>query len=329
MSGWATPVLYVLAFVAVVAIVQALAAVLFSSRDRRTRVNRRLTMLESGMKPADVYAELVRRPITPNVADPRLQRLIDRFWVQVAQAGVSVSPSQLVLFVAGGGALLWLASLLILRSQPNFILNSVVSLIGAALVAIAVCLVWINGRRNARLRKLEEQLPLALDIITRAVRAGHPVVSAVQLASNEMGDPIGTEFGLIVDETTYGFEFKDALANFAKRTGSPDAHFFAVSVSIQSETGGNLAEILEGLAAVVRGRQTLALRVKALSSEGRMSAVILSALPLLTIGGIFLTAPQFYTTKFGDPIFWPVATAVGVLYLAGWLMIHRIINFKY
>ena len=329
MPGWATPLLYVMAFVAVVAIVQAVAALLFSSRDRRTRVNRRLTMLESGMKPADVYAELVRRPITPNMADPRLQRVVDRFWVQVGQAGVSVSPSQLVLFVAGGGALLWLASLLLLRSQPNFILNSVVSLIGAALVAIAVCLVWINGRRNARLKKLEEQLPLALDIITRAIRAGHPVVSAVQLASNEMGDPIGTEFGLIVDETTYGFEFKDALANFAKRTGSPDAHFFAVSVSIQSETGGNLAEILEGLAAVVRGRQTLALRVKALSSEGRMSAVILSALPLLTIGGIFLTAPQFYTSKFGDPIFWPVATVVGVLYLAGWLMIHRIINFKY
>ena len=144
-----------------------------------------------------------------------------------------------------------------------------------------------------------------------------------------MGDPIGSEFGLIVDETTYGFEFREALVNFARRTGSPDAHFFAVSIGVQSETGGNLAEILEGLAVVIRGRMMLAKRVRALSSEGRASALLLSALPIFLIAFILTTQPSYYSSKTSDPIFWPVAGGVFVTYLVGLLMIRRIINFKY
>jgi tight adherence protein B len=172
-------------------------------------------------------------------------------------------------------------------------------------------------------------MPLALDVINRALRAGHPVVSAVRLAADEMGDPIGSEFGLIVDETTYGFEFRDALMNFARRSGSADANFFAVSVSIQSETGGNLAEILDGLATVIRSRSSLAKRVKALSSEGRASAALLSVLPVLLITVMMLTNPAYYTTKFSDPIFWPTVGGVFTTYMIGLLMIHRLINFKY
>jgi tight adherence protein B len=144
-----------------------------------------------------------------------------------------------------------------------------------------------------------------------------------------MGDPIGSEFGLIVDETTYGLEFREALMNFARRTGSPDAYFFAVSVSVQSTTGGNLAEILAGLASVIRGRSTLSKRVKALSSEGRASAMLLSVLPVFLIGFLMLTNSEFYTTKFSDPIFWPTVIIVSIVYLLGLVLIRRIINFKY
>ena len=144
-----------------------------------------------------------------------------------------------------------------------------------------------------------------------------------------MGDPIGSEFGLIVDETTYGYEFREALANFARRTASPDAHFFAVSIGVQAETGGNLAEILEGLASVIRGRTMLGKRVRALSSEGRASALLLSALPVLLVAFMLLTQPTYYTSKFSDPIFWPVAGGVFASYLVGLLIIRRIINFKY
>lgn len=325
-----TPLIYVVAFVAVVLIVQGVAGVVLSG-DRQRRVNRRLTMLDSGMKPKDVYEALVRAPKPPNIGGERLADLNERAFAYIRQAGLGVTPLRLFLFWTGATAALWVLGLVFLQNSQggDILTNGAVSLFGAASLAFLAIWAWVGSQRSSRLRKLEQQLPLALDIVNRAIRAGHPVVSAVQLAATELGDPIGSEFGLIVDETTYGMEFKDALTNFAKRTGSSDAHFFAVSVGIQSQTGGNLGEILEGLAAVIRGRSSLDLKVKALASEGRMSAYILSALPALLVGFFALVEPKFYTDKFSDPVFWPVVMGVLVLYLIGWLMIQRIVNFKY
>jgi tight adherence protein B len=321
------PLIYVLAFVAVVLLVQIIFGLLFSSRDRSRRLNRRLAMLESGMKHDDVYAALIRD--TPASSADTLG-IHYRVWTYCRQAGLSVSPLRVLMTVAAIAGILWLISLVLLGSHSGsgLVVNSLVSLLGSCALSVLGAWVWLSRRHNARLKVFEEQMPLAIDIVIRAIRAGHPVISAVQLAANEMGDPIGTEFGLIVDETSYGLEFKDALTNCARRTGSPDAHFFAVSVGIQSETGGNLAEILAGLATVIRGRSTLAKRVKALASEGRASAYVLSALPPFLISFIALTQPSFYTNKFSDPAFWPTVGIVFVVYLLGWVMIHRIINFK-
>jgi tight adherence protein B len=332
MSALLTPMIYVLAFVAVVLLVQAMSGLLFSSRDRSQRVNRRLTMLDGGMSREDVYANLIRKARAPNRSGARLSELYDRVETYCRQAGLTISPVRLLAIVAIGAGALWLLGLSFSGSRADGasrIADGGLSLIGAICLSAIGAWLWIRRLRNLRLKQLEQQLPLALDIVSRAVRAGHPVISAVQLTSEELGDPIGSEFGLIVDETTYGAEFKEALANFARRTGSPDAHFFAVSVAIQSETGGNLVEILEGLSNVMRGRTTLTQRVKSLSSEGRATAMLLSILPVLMIAFQTLIHPTVYSSKFSDPIFWPVVGVTGVLYLIGWLIIQRIINFKY
>jgi tight adherence protein B len=323
--------LLVLIFSAVVLAVEATARLLFSFGDQNKRVNRRLTMLASGMQHAEVYSALVRRPALPFDSDPALVRLYERFALFCRQAGLQMSPLRLLGFLLAIALGMWVATLFTVRAGDflGVALNSTLTFIASAVITGLGAWVWLGRQRSKRLRALEDQLPSALDIINRALRAGHPVVSAVQLASDEMGDPIGSEFGLIVDETTYGFEFKEALANFARRTGSPDAKFFAVSVGVQSETGGNLAEVLEGLAAVMRGRATLSKRVKALSSEGRISALILTALPVFLVAFMMLIAPTFYTSKFADPIFWPSVGGILVLYLIGWLIIHRIINFRF
>lgn len=331
MPSFLAPLVYVLAFVAVVLAIQALAGLVFTAGDQTRAVNRRLTMLDSGMKPDEVYATLVRRPANFNIANQRLSGLYDRIASRVRQSGVDTTPRRLMMIAGGGAAALWLVALafLSINKGGGLLLNGAASLLGACVLSTLGVWIWIDGRRTARLKQIEEQLPLALDIVNRAIRAGHPVISAVQLAATEMGDPIGSEFGLIVDETTYGLEFKDALVSFARRTGSPDGHFFAVAVGIQSETGGNLAEILEGLAAVIRGRGTLGKRVKALASEGKASAAILSALPIFLVGSMFLLQPRFYTDKFHDPVFWPVVTIVVIVYIVGQIMINRIINIKY
>ena len=321
--------IYAAIFLAVILAVQAGTQFIFESGDRKHRTNRRLAMLASGMTPHEVYSALVRR--VARQGDRGVMYYYDQLCVRCRQAGIELNPFHILFWVSGAAALLWLLSLSLMRaaSFSGLVTNGIVTLIASVLICGMSAWLWINRRYAKRMRLLEEQMPLALDVVNRALRAGHPVVSAVQLAGNEMGDPIGSEFGLIVDETTYGSEFREALTNFARRTGSQDAHFFAVSVGIQSDTGGNLAEILEGLATVIRGRVTLAKRVKALSSEGRASALVLSVLPILLISFTMMIHPEMYTSHFSDPIFWPAAGGIGVLYLIGWMIIHRIVNFKY
>lgn len=331
MNQIVVPLILVLAFLGVVAMVQALAGAMFADRDRKQRVNRRLTMLGSGMENRQVYEALVRRPATFKVNSQWAMNFIEKANNIVSQSGVGLSLIQLTGIVAAVSVLLWALSTLVLRQAGSAIgpTELLVSLYGSAQTTTLAAYIFVTGRRNKRRRDLEAQLPLALDIVIRALKAGHPVISAVNLVTEEMGDPVGSEFGLIVDETTYGAEFREALTSFARRTGSEDAHFFAVSVGIQSDTGGNLAEILANLASVMRARQTLSKRIKALASEGRMSAMILSGLPIFLIGLIGLTQPTFYTAKFEDPIFWPTVASIVSLYVSGLFMMHRITNFKY
>ncbi len=288
-------------------------------------------MLASGLEHSQVYASLVRQPLEMAGRNAILLRFYDQFALFCRQAGLEGSPMRYLSWVALATAVLCLVSFMLLRSGTfsGFVLNALIAIPASGIICSLIFWMWVSRKRAKRLKQIEEQMPLALDVVNRAIRAGHPVVSAVRLAGNEMGDPIGSEFGLIVDETTYGFEFREALMNFARRTGSSDAHFFAVSIGVQSETGGNLAEILEGLSAVIRSRFMLGKRVRALSSEGRASALLLSALPGLMIGFMLLTRPEYYTSKFSDPIFWPITIGVFVLYLVGLILIRRIINFKY
>ena len=325
------PLIYVLAFVAVVIAVQVVASLVFKAGDKARHVNRRLTMIDAGVSPEEIYSTLVRKSLAPKTGNARFIQWHDAADAYLRQGGLSIEPMQLLAITGGIAGALWLVGLSLASSAGGmgFLVNGAISMVGACLLAISGVWMWVRHQRIQRIKKVEEQLPLALDIVNRAVRAGHPVISAVQLAAQEMADPVGTEFGLIVDETTYGVEFKEALTNFARRTGSDDAHFFAVSVSIQSETGGNLVEILQGLANVMRGRQTLGKRVKALASEGRASAVVLSVLPVLMIGFMLMIHPTVYSDKFSDPIFWPVVIITGLVYMAGWMMVRRIVNFKY
>lgn len=331
MSGILLPLTFVLAFVGAALLVQSVATLLFANRERSQRVNRRMTMLDSGMDRRDVLEALVKRSVAPGFKDARLVRAYDRAVIFLNQAGISLSPLHIAAGVVCSAAALALLAAATLRGTGAAVgpVEFVMSVVGALGLTTSIAWVWVNGARAKRLKKLEEQLPLALDIVVRALRAGHPVVAAVQLVTEELPDPVGTEFGVIVDETNYGVEFGEALRNFARRTGSEDAHFFAVSVGIQSETGGNLAEILGNLAAVIRSRLMLARRVKSLSSEGRMSALILSALPILLISFLLVFQPTFYTSKFSNPVFWPIAGGIAALYLFGVWMMRQMIDIKY
>jgi tight adherence protein B len=325
------PLIFVLAFLAVAILAQGVAGGVMASRARTQRVNRRMTLLASGMDHKEVYETLVRQRAAPDIRSASVLNLYKLASRRLSQAGFNLSPISMLSIWLTSAVVLWLAAILFLKTTGSSVglPEMFMSLVGSLMLTAMAVFTVVSIRRTRRLKIFEDQLPLALDIVVRSLRAGHPVVSALQLVTSEMGDPIGSEFGLIVDETTYGFELREALANLARRTGSQDAHFFAVSVAIQAETGGNLAEILENLSRVIRARITLGKRVRALASEGRMSAIVLSILPVFLIGSIALSQPGFYIERFGDPIFWPVAGAIAALYLLGLYIMHRISNFKY
>jgi tight adherence protein B len=175
---------------------------------------------------------------------------------------------------------------------------------------------------------MEEQFPVALDVFVRGLRAGHPIAAALDLLTVEMPDPIGSQFGIAVDEVTYGAELRDALQSMAERWDMEDMRMFVVSLSVQSETGGNLAEILENLSKVVRDRHSMMLKVRALSSEGRMTATMLTILPIFAFVMLFLFSPRFFLDVANDPWFIPGFGILIVLYVTGFLIMRRMVDLK-
>jgi tight adherence protein B len=169
---------------------------------------------------------------------------------------------------------------------------------------------------------------VALDVFVRGLRAGHPIAAALDLLTVELPEPIGPEFGIVVDEVTYGSELRDALQNMAERWDLEDMRMFVVSLSIQSETGGNLAEILENLSKVIRERHAMLMKVRALSSEGRMTAVMLTVLPIFTFTLLFTFNPEFFLDVANDPWFIPGFAFLIILYLIGFFTIRKMVDLK-
>jgi tight adherence protein B len=168
----------------------------------------------------------------------------------------------------------------------------------------------------------------ALDVFVRGLRAGHPIAAALDLLTVEMPDPIGSQFGVVVDEVTYGAELRDALQAMADRWDLEDMRMFVVSLSVQSETGGNLAEILDNLSTVIRERHSMFLKVRALSSEGRMTAIMLTVLPVFAFAMLFIMNPGFYLDVADDAAFMPSFIGLILMYVIGFVTIRKMVDLK-
>lgn len=200
-------------------------------------------------------------------------------------------------------------------------------LAGLVLLAIVPLLV-LRFLRKRRHKAFGAQLPEALELITRGLKAGHPVPVALSKVAGEMTDPIGTEFGIVADEITYGSDLVSALNNMFDRVGHEDLPLFVTAVSIQSTSGGNLREILDGLAATIRERGKLRRKVRAVSSEGRMSAMILDALPVMLFAAIMALMPDYYEEVWGEPKTWYLLAGSILWLLIGNAMMVKMANFK-
>jgi tight adherence protein B len=195
---------------------------------------------------------------------------------------------------------------------------------------VLICgpLATFNYLAGQRAKKMASQLPDALQIVCRSLEAGHPVATAVALVAREMPDPIGTEFGMTADEVSYGMSLTNAVQRMAERAGDPDVELFAATVRLQEKTGGNLTELLKANTNTIRERQTMRLKVRAASSEGRTSAMILTSAPFLVMGAIHMMRPEFYGSVMHDPLIQYGFAGLLVWMIIGNIVMNKMINFK-
>lgn len=281
--------------------------------------NRRLRMLVGGDKREEVMVRLQRERPLP--ASDHARNPVEWLLLLVSQSGVRRSPQQVTLLMAAIGTVTAIILMVIYKS-------ALVAAPAAVLVGFVLPVLLLMVRRRARWKAMTAQLPDAIDIMVRSLRAGHPVATSISMVARETRDPLATEFGLVVDEMTYGLTLEAALSNMARRVGLSDLRFLVVAVTIQMEVGGNLAEILGSLSRVIRERFKMRAKVRALSAEGRFSAILLSILPFALIGIINLTAPRFYSAVKDDPAFWPILGGGFCLMLIGIVVMHRMVNFR-
>jgi tight adherence protein B len=315
----------VLTFVIVLLLVMAFWT--FASSDNKQEVlRRRMEAVRKAERRGDVSLglKLARDEMLSSV--PVLHRLMlhwswsTRLQEQISQAGLTMKAGKLVLMSACIGLGVWL---LVGFIYPQFPIAILIGLV-AGFAPFGV-IVWL---REKRMREFEERFPEALDLLGRAVRAGHAFTTGLEMIAKESSEPVASEFRTTFEEQNFGLPLRDALLNLTERVPSIDVRFFVTALLIQKETGGNLAEILDGLARVIRDRFRIYREVKVRTAQGRLTAGILIALPIFMMIVLSALNPGYMRIMFEDPRGPVILTVAAVMQLVGSIMLWRIIHIE-
>jgi len=314
-SSEITFVIYIMIFVGVLLTFEGVRQLMYRGETKSEARNRRMRMLDSGTSQEEVFR------ILNSEANKTRKSPIGILRSLMQKAGL---PDY-----AWGVAL----GVILLGAALSFVLSQFLAPVFAAIAAFAlsilVPIIVLKAMAEERNKKLIAQMPDALELMARSLRVGHPLAVTVATVATDMPDPIGSEFGIIQDQINFGDDVATAFRDFADRTNVEDTRFLAVSVGIQHGTGGNLARILRILAKVIRDRATMRKKIRSISSEGRLSAFILTILPFGIFGSIFMTSPSFYANVADDPLFLPLMGTVFVLIVLQGLILRRLVDIKY
>lgn len=321
-----TPLLVtVLVFVTVLLLLEGLYLLWKTYKGPQARnIDKRLRAL-SAADDDSAQAQLIRDRMLSEV--PLLQRLLarlprahglDRF---ILQAGLDWTVSSLLLACAVLGAAGVLMATMLLHA------GLLPALLAGALLA-TLPLLYVRHKRQRRLVRLEQQLPEALDLVTRALRAGHSFGAGLQMAGEELDEPIANEFRMVADEVNFGVSLQQALTNLSVRVPITDLRYFVVAVLIQRDSGGNLTELLQNLSRLIRERLKLLARVRVLSAEGRLSGWILVLMPFALAGLLNAFNPQFMSPMWKDPLGITMTKYLLGLMGVGVLVIRKIIRLR-
>ena len=315
------PLIYALIFVGVLLMVEGVYLVLFGKTlKREKKVNRRLALLQEGKDTEEVLSILraEREGAKKAIRLPVIGTLLEK----ARYANISISSTQMVTALG----LLIFVSFVLLTGFTGAALP--IRIVVALITGYGALFMWLRNKAKKRIALFEEQLPDSLDLMVRSLRVGHPMNAAIAIVAREMPDPLGTEFGLIADEATYGMNINEALEKMANRVPVPDLKFFAIAINIQSTSGGNLAEVLDGLSKVIRARFKLFRKVKAITAEARWSGWFLSVFPLVALLLVQLVQPSYYDAVSDHPLFIPGAIVTFFLLVVNVIFMRILVNIK-
>lgn len=319
------PILSALVFVAVLLLLEGLHMMWNSAHGPAAKkIERRLRVLSASTE-SHVQARLLRQrgDSEPALLERLVQRLprAHRIERMLQQANLDWAVSRLVLTCVLPGAAAFGICWFVLR-QPLF-----ASTVAGVALTVAP-LAWVRRRRAKRMKKLEQQLPDALDLLARALRAGHAFGAGLQMIGEEMSEPIASEFRFVHDEINFGVSLERALTNLSVRVPLTDLRYFVVAVLIQRESGGNLTEVLASLSRLIRERLKLFWRVRILSAEGRLSAWVLGVMPFGLAALMNIFNPEFMSPLWTDPIGIAIVRNMLLLMAFGVLVLRQITRIR-
>jgi tight adherence protein B len=254
-------------------------------------------------------------------AGGRLQRFLA---VQLERADMDQPPAQLLALSLCLGAL---GGLVMFLRSPAPGISLVTVPLGLAVGWLPIAFVRYKAAR--RLAQFEEQFPEAIDLMARALRAGHAMTTGLALVAEELPDPVGGEFRLVYDRQNFGMSMPDALRLFADRVPLLDARFFVTAVLTQRESGGNLAEILDNLADVIRQRFRVKRQIKVVTAHARLTGWVLALMPVVMTVGMLMVAPDHILTLIRDPLGVQMAAAAFALWVIGYVAIRKLVDVEY
>jgi len=317
----AEPIIYGLIFIGVLVLVEGLYLTVFGrSISLNNRVNRRLEMLDKTGNREEVMEKL-RKEMQQHLKARKIP-LYSILSTKAQKAAIAFTPNQLMLLMVGVSVLAFLGLTI---GTATAVPVRIAASIGMGVGGIFT---WISMKANKRMGMLEEQLPDAIELMVRSLRVGHPFSAAIGIVATEVSDPLASEFGIIADEAAYGRDMGEALKDMAERLDMQDLRFLAVAVTIQQQSGGNLAEILAGLAKVIRSRFRLFRRVKAITAEAKWSGKFLSGFPILALVGIQVIKPDYYDEAMLHPFFIPAVLVVGAFLVLNLIVMRALVDIK-
>jgi len=315
------PLIYGAIFIGVLLLVEGIYLTVFGkSISLNSRVNRRLEMLEKGGKREEVLEQL-RKEMGQHLKAKKIP-LYSIIAQKAQKGGIAFTPPQIVMIMIGVSVLSFFG--LTFGTEAELQIRA----LAAVGMGFGGVYMWINNKAKKRIEMIEEQLPDAIELMVRSLKVGHPFSTSISTVANEVADPLASEFGVIADESAYGRDISESLKALAERMDMQDLRFLAVAVSIQQQSGGNLAEILAGLAKVIRARFRLFRRVKAITAEAKWSGMFLSAFPLIALVMINVAMPGYYDDVRETEYFVPAGIAVGVMLTINVIFMRMMVNIK-